>query len=334
MSGGNNRVFITSYSNVEGRGVAAKLKYLYEHSDKRHIIVEDPESADVILIGGIGNEINKFDYLNDVVNQETIGQYADKCFSVSYRDEPIIFNRGVYESGVKSALSLGRVMTGSYALSGSFNSYIARHEASESDYDQKEYLLSFIGRDSHQCRRKILSLEFKRKDVFIQDSSNFSLWRCNDEIEKDRRERHYFETLLRSKFSLCPRGTGAGSIRLFESMKLGVAPIIVSDGWILPRGPDWRAFSILVKEGGLGQLESRIVSQEENYKKMGELARQSYQEYFAKEVYFNYVVDGCREMGRRQIIPERNYWQMRHLISYAAKARRSISRLARQVVGA
>jgi hypothetical protein len=115
-------------------------------------------------------------------------------------------------------------------------------------------------------------------------------------------------------------------------MKLGVAPVIISDGWILPRGPDWRAFSITVKEGRLDELESIVASQEGNYKRMGKLAGQCYQDYFADEVYFNYVVDGCSDVARRQVIPEWIYWQMRHPILYLVRARRYTSKSVRRAV--
>ena len=37
-------------------------------------------------------------------------------------------------------------------------------------------------------------------------------------------------------------------MRLFEAMRLGVAPIIASDDWVYPRGPDWSACSVVIKE--------------------------------------------------------------------------------------
>jgi hypothetical protein len=42
--------------------------------------------------------------------------------------------------------------------------------------------------------------------------------------DKDLPKLRYAELLIASKFVLCPRGNGASSIRLFESMQLGICP--------------------------------------------------------------------------------------------------------------
>ena len=47
---------------------------------------------------------------------------------------------------------------------------------------------------------------------------------------------------------LCPRGQGTSSIRLFEAMRMGIAPVIISDKWIGPKGPEWESFAVFVKE--------------------------------------------------------------------------------------
>ncbi len=36
-----------------------------------------------------------------------------------------------------------------------------------------------------------------------------------------------------------PRGIGASSVRIFEAMRAGRAPVIISDDWIVPPVGDW-----------------------------------------------------------------------------------------------
>jgi hypothetical protein len=316
------KIFVTSYLDVEATRVAARLRELYHLSDKRHSLVDNPESADVILVGSIGNSRQEDQYLKAVVRCDVIDDYPSKCFSLSYRDRPVVFNRGLYESAIRSVAGWGRVRTGSYALAGSFNPYAKRHTSADADYEGKRYLLSFIGRRSHPVRAEIFALHFSRPDVLIEDSSEFSIWTSEDETEKDRRRRYFYETLLRSKFALCPRGSGAGSIRLFESMKLGVAPIIVSDGWVTPTCPEWARFAIIVKQRHVAELERVVLSYEASYKEMGRLARACYEKYFADPVYFNYAVDSCIEIARGQVIPESVYWRSRRVISLSLRLTR------------
>lgn len=49
------RVFITSREVSEGawRGHAHHLKRLYELSDKRYELIEDSETADIVLVGNV-----------------------------------------------------------------------------------------------------------------------------------------------------------------------------------------------------------------------------------------------------------------------------------------
>jgi hypothetical protein len=47
-------------------------------------------------------------------------------------------------------------------------------------------------------------------------------------------------------FSLCPRGHGSGTIRLYESMKMGRACVILSDESVPNEGVDWESSSIRV----------------------------------------------------------------------------------------
>jgi hypothetical protein len=315
-------VLISSYPHPEALRVEERLRQIYHRSDQSYQLVDRPDEADVILVAALGNEISSADYRRLSVINELISRYPNKSFSLSYRDNPIIFHHGIYESGSSSGLSCRRVAGGAYALSGSVN----RSIDADSDLDcaghDKTYLFSFIGRRSHGCRDRLLSLPFSRRDVLIEDSSAFNLWQSGHEEEKIARERYYHHVLGKSKFSLCPRGAGTGSIRLFESMRLGVAPVIISDGWVRPHGPDWDAFSVTVPEGRLGQLEQMLTQLEPAHQQMGARARQAYAAFFQPEVYFNFLVASCIELMMYPRFPESWLWRSRHAIAgvYAARA--------------
>jgi hypothetical protein len=61
-------------------------------------------------------------------------------------------------------------------------------------------------------------------------------------------KKEYAEILQQSKFVLCPRGNGVGSIRFFEVLKAGRVPVILSDDYVLPKGIDWNTCTIRIKE--------------------------------------------------------------------------------------
>jgi hypothetical protein len=319
-------IFITSCEITKGawRTHEKKLKAIYEISDKKYNLTSDPESADMILIGNVREE----NWGAKIMSHHLINKYPDKCFSLSDQDNPIILHHGIYAcNNKKSILSFGRVRTGSYTLYPDYfhNPFIQNHVFSNQSYPEKEYLLVFIGRNSSKIRDSIFNLKFERPDIYIEDSSKtVDIWGGQGDRLKVERQK-YYNMFLHSKFSLCPRGAGTSSMRTFESMKLGVAPIIVSDDWRLPKGPKWNEFSIFVKEENIKDLERIVASHSDSYKEMGQKARKAFEEYFAEDVYFNYVIDNCLDIMNNQLIPEVIYWKLNPLIILTKKLRKKLN---------
>ena len=56
---------------------------------------------------------------------------------------------------------------------------------------------------------------------------------------RGRSARKYVELVQASQFSLCPAGWAATTFRIFDSMALGVCPVILADLWERPKGPKW-----------------------------------------------------------------------------------------------
>ena len=326
-------IFITSCEITKGawRVHEQKLKAIYELSDKKYNLTSDPESADIILVGDVREE----NWGTKVMNNDLINKYPNKCFSLSDRDHPLLLHHGIYTCGSKkSILSFGRVRTGSFTIcyGDDFrNPFIENHVFSNQSYLEKKYLLTFIGRNSSKIRNSIFNLKFERPDIYIEDSSKtFDLWGKQEYREKVERQK-YYNMLLRSKFSLCPRGFGTSCLRKFESMKLGIAPIIVSDDWKPPKGPKWNDFSMFIKEKNIRDLEKIVESHSDSYKEMGKNARKAFEEFFADDVYFNYVIDNCLDIMNKQLIPEVIYWKLNFLYILTKKLRRKLSPLRKKI---
>ena len=83
---------------------------------------------------------------------------------------------------------------------------------------ERDILFSFIGHTgTHKVREELVKL--------YPDKCFSTEGKWMSEKYRDK----YIDLLGRSKFSLCPRGTGTGSLRLYESMRMGSIPIIISD---------------------------------------------------------------------------------------------------------
>ena len=73
--------------------------------------------------------------------------------------------------------------------------------------------------------------------------------------------------LDRSSFFV--RGAGTSSIRLFEMLEAGIAPVIISDDWIPPHGPRWDEFALRMPERDVGRVYEIVKSHEGEFGERG-----------------------------------------------------------------
>lgn len=163
----------------------------------------------------------------------------------------------------------------------------------ESQMGPRDLLFSFIGSPSHKCRRRLF--ELRHPDAVIEEVSGFTFYDPSSPDFELRRQR-FRSVMSRSRFVLCPRGKGVSSIRLYEAIAHGCVPVIVSDDWVPPSGPEWGSFSIrwpeAAAEGLIGMLEERDARWDE----MGRLARSAYERFFAPEVAFHRMIECCSQL--------------------------------------
>ena len=148
---------------------------------------------------------------------------------------------------------------------------------------KKDILFSFIGSTRTHWTRKQL-VEMYETCV---DSGVF--WAIGLELSGNERARlksKYVELVNRSIFSLCPRGSGCSTIRLFEVMSMGSIPVIISDGYKLPLSGilDWDKFSVIVPESKIGDID-KILSKigDKEIKDLQKNLRNIYSTYFSND---------------------------------------------------
>lgn len=290
------------------------------------MLTDNPVNADIILLCDL-----RFDnYYQTISENELLKKYINKCFLLSNFDRPITHIRGLYTSAERSFFYFGRIHSCSYTACYDpyKNPFILNHDPSISF--NKTYLFSFLGRNCDISRDKIFGMDFIRKDLFFEETS-----KTYDLYQRDLKdltmEKKFYESLLSSKFSLCPRGWGANSYRLFESMMLGISPIIISDEWVLPKGPRWEEFSIFIKVKDIANLEQIVSRYEHKYKKMGQAARQAYLQYFDEKVYFNYVIENCLQIRSCQVIPESFHYNLLLVKVYFLKMKMRLKKLIKRL---
>src|SRR5690606_14285038 len=118
-----------------------------------------------------------------------------------------------------------------------------------------KYLFSFMGSISSGLRKKIINLTHSR--AYLDDSSGESFGR-----HPLSSKMQYANLISDSKFVLCPKGFGPSSIRIFETMKAGRVPVIISDQWVGPPGLPWSDFSVFIPESRVDEIPM-ILEEEE-----------------------------------------------------------------------
>jgi len=119
-------------------------------------------------------------------------------------------------------------------------------EIDDNVFINKDILFSFKGYlQTHKCREGL-------RKLYPNNVHPIRCWGVGLPETKDE----YLDMFERSKFSICPRGTGISSIRLYESINMGSVPIIVANGFKKPLDfiIDWDEFSITINENKINSI--------------------------------------------------------------------------------
>ena len=268
--------------------------------EKLHDLVADPAEADFIFLSNLPLDVEQ----REVRDHPLVRKYLHKTYAFWDAWNTPYLLPGVYVNATRGS-GLGRFRTVSYALlHPDFKNPLIENFGRPPLERQPDLLFSFLGRNCHPSRDTIFKTQYRRSDLFIEDTSRFDAFTHANE-GKEPAQRHYLEVCLRSKFILCPRGVGASSIRLFEALRLGIAPIIVSDAWMPCVGPDWNRCAIFIKEAEVHRLEEIVSAHEHRWAEMGRAAREIHDHYFADDVYFNFLVANIESVAKSRVVPER-----------------------------
>jgi hypothetical protein len=257
---------------------------------KRHQLTERPAEADAILFveNSRYHEDAFFSYLR---SHELVRRYRNRCFMYNEHDRPWYLLPGVYCSMPRRWFDHTRQRA---------TRYIRLLNPMESEAsDQPDLLFSFLGNPQVAVRKKIMQLRHPR--ALIEDTSSFAAF-----FQKEHGSQHqrYAEVMHRSKFVLCPRGSGTSSIRLFETLRAGRVPIILADQWVPPEGPDWRSCSVRVREKDVDRIPQIALTMEAVWPEMARAARVAWDEWFADEVLFDRIGDALQAIQREKKRPQ------------------------------
>lgn len=257
-----------------------------------HTLTDDVEQADVIFFVDARHEHGDWRF-KTLRRHPLVRRYAEKCFVYNEMDQPWCCMPGLYVSMPKRWFTPKQMAAWSYI--GLMNPYL--EAASDEAFDiEPDLLFSFAGRRCVPVRDAVLQLQ--HPDALIQDTSDFNFFgsanRTAEEMDKQRLD--YASLIRRSRFVLCPRGSGPASFRLFESLAAGRVPVILGDEWVAPQGPDWDACSLRIPEAQVAELPRLIEEANTRWEELSANALATWREWFSTDVQFHRMAQACLKL--------------------------------------
>lgn len=144
---------------------------------------------------------------------------------------------------------------------------------------ERPYLYSFVGgyQPSNylsNIRERIFKMDKHKNAVIINTGSwhfnnhvysinQNSMGSINENKQIKEQTKTYNDILLKSRFSLCPSGSGPNSIRFWESLAIGSIPVLLSENLDLPEYIEWEKAIIILKENELDKVNSLLEDMDE-----------------------------------------------------------------------
>ncbi|MCF7785942.1 MAG: glycosyltransferase family 47 protein [Prosthecobacter sp.] len=241
--------------------------------------VEDPAQADLILFAETFAGLDP--YFVDVVRHPVFRAHRQKCVLYHIGDSTLTFCRTVSPSIDRNHPNVHARRSFSYLFRVHDNPFLCEISEAVIAKSERTYLFSFVGDpQTHPVRKRLLNLS--HPEALLKTATGSSATFMAD-VERKPFQKDYLQTILDSDFVLCPRGLGPTSMRLFEVMQLGRAPVIISDEWLPVSGIPWEDFALFVTESEVGQISRLLEQNRDRAVAMGKRAREVWLEHFSPQ---------------------------------------------------
>jgi hypothetical protein len=299
------------------------LKYAKLDRFGEHTLSSDPVEADLILFAE-SSHYNDDPSLSTVRRHEFVGKFRNKAFIYNEQDIPHDALPGLYVSMPRRWFNHSRQRSFPYLTV--INPFVSRIGVTEVS-PAPDFLFSFVGQAESKLRKSLFRLH--GGDCLLEDTTHIDIFNKSDETIQAAKLR-YADILFRSKFVLCPRGGGSSSFRLYETMEAGRVPVVISDQWVEPQGPDWQQAVIRVPERSVESIPNLLREYEADWEIRAKAARIAWLEYFSPQVLFHRAVESLMEIAVGPRIPE---WIARRVPS-GIRAELLVRSVLRQTRGA
>lgn len=253
----------------------------------RHTLVDDPAEADIVLF-------TEFHFLPDwrarAIRYHPVRvAFPEKAYGYDERDFPWPALPGIFVSAPRDGFNHSYQVPWSYAAPSEVALELRSIRSVEPDL-----LFSFVGSRTAPVRDALFRMAPHERGV-VERVDDFLFWDRGSPDFAVKRAR-FVDLVRRSKFVLCPRGHGTSSFRIYEAMAAGRVPVILSDQWLSPVGPDWGRWSVRWPERMASELPAFLESIERRYERMAVGATAAFEEWFRPDVAFHRTIEALRPL--------------------------------------
>ncbi len=279
------KVFVTS-AYTDTHPISTFLEFTKLDKIKSHQVISDPEQADIILF--IENSRYEEDhFFSKLKSHNLVKKYPDKVFMYNSHDMPWFVLPGLYTCIPKKQFDYNHMSAGPYIEV--VNDYI------QCDFSKTpKYLYSFFGARSSDIRRKLFNIKHHPRSIMLETAQHIFYGGNRPKSPQVQ----YAELMSDSKFVLAPKGIGTSSVRLFEILRAGRIPVVISDNLVLPPGPDWNKCSVQVLESEVDKIPEILEKHEASWPENSKVARKAYEDFFAPDTIFNYFIDSIGKLKK------------------------------------
>lgn len=282
------KVYLLSTYFVHG-GLSVPDWLLHHSHPGSHELCDDPEEADLILFAEVFDGLDP--YFFNIVRHPVFRRFPNKCVLYHINDTTETLCRTISPSVKSTHLNVRCRRSFSYVVRVHDNPW---RSAVWNRERPAKFLFSFVGDPgTHPVRRQILNLQ--HPEAWLRSAIGSSAIGM-DAAKREVFQRRYIEEMLDSCFVLCPRGLGPTSMRLFEAMELGRAPVVIGDSWLPVAHLPWEEFALFVPEKDIAIIPALLEKNRHRAMAMGRKARIVWEDHFSHERVFGALIETAAEL--------------------------------------
>jgi len=278
---------------------------LLQARDPRYAATDDPEEADLIVFWE-PHQDSQTVLAPRLRAHPLVHQYPNKAFVVSVEDAPLGFLPGLYTSLPAQLHHPKRHRTWIYYRLQ--NPYLHARRDDRQDVVPCN-LASFTGASSCSVRAELFDMKDRlaRRRIVVKATRRRRFAVNPNDPSLRKSQIAYIDAMLDAKFSLCPRGNGAGSYRVQESLAVGRPPVIISDEWVPVADLDWNQFAVFIEEKDLRHVPSILCEREPHWPEMARKARETYESWFRLDTFAVKALQHIAAIHRQRTHDERTF---------------------------